>query len=265
MLIGVTSFFRDPEAFEILEGQVNALLKIRSPDSTIRIWTVGCSTGEEAYSLAILFSEAMEKMKQRVIVQIFASDIDAEAVDRARSGIYPDSIAADVSQERLRRFFTKEESIYQVKKQVREMIVFAVQNIINDPPFSKIDMLSCRNLLIYLDGDLQKKVLPLTHYALNPQGILFLGPSESIGEFTDLFHPVDNKWKIFKRKEFFTEKALDYPGMPFYLGPRLDEVEAKGAPAKSDIHHVAERVILDQYAPPGVLVNAKYEIVHFHG
>ncbi|MCP4574998.1 MAG: PAS domain S-box protein, partial [Deltaproteobacteria bacterium] len=161
--------------------------------------------------------------------------------------------------------FVKEENTFQVKKQVREMIVFAVHNIAKDPPFSKIDLLSCRNLLIYMDGALQKRVLPLCHYALNPQGILFLGPSESIGEFTDLFQPVSSKWKTFKRKEFFTEKAPDYPGMPFYHGPRLEAFDEKKPPAELDLHQMAERVILDQFSPAGVLVNDKYEIIHFMG
>ncbi len=266
MLIGVTSFFRDPEAFQIIEEQIMpALLKSRSLDASIRIWTVGCSTGEEAYSLAILVSEAMEKMKHHLNIQIFASDIDPEAIDRARSGVYPDSIAADVSEERLRQYFVKEDNTFQVRKQVREMIVFAVHNIAKDPPFSKIDLLSCRNLLIYMDGVLQKKVLPLCHYALNPQGVIFLGPSESIGEFTDLFQPVDNKWKVFKRKEFSLEKALDYPGMPFYHGPRLEAVEEKRQSAELDLHQMAERVILDHFSPAGVLVNDKYEIINFMG
>ncbi|MCP4576816.1 MAG: hypothetical protein GY846_11085, partial [Deltaproteobacteria bacterium] len=265
MLIGVTSFFRDPDAFQFLEEQVDLLLKSRPPEAAIRIWTVGCSTGEEAYSLAILLSEAMERSKSHLNVQIFASDIDPEAIDRARSGIYPDSIAADVSQERLRQYFIKEDNTFQVKKQVREMIVFAVHNIAKDPPFSKIDMLSCRNLLIYMDGALQKKVLPLCHYALNPQGILFLGPSESIGEFTNLFQSVSSKWKTFKRKEFFTEKAPDYPGMPFYHGPRLEAFDEKRPPTELDLHQTAERVILDHFSPAGVLVNDKYEIIHFMG
>lgn len=266
MLIGVTSFFRDPEAFQVLEDQIiPALLKNRPPDTTIRIWTVGCSTGEEAYSLAILLSETMERLKHHLNIQIFASDIDPEAIDRARSGVYPDSIAADVSEERLRQYFVKEENTFQVKKQVREMIVFAVHNIAKDPPFSKIDLLSCRNLLIYMDAELQKKVLPLCHYALNPQGDLFLGPSESIGEFTDLFQPVNGKWKVFKRREIFMEKAMDYPGMPFYHGPRLEAVDEKRPPVELDLHQVAERMILDHFSPAGVLVNDKYEIINFMG
>ena len=266
MLIGVTNFFRDPDAFSVLEDEVfPSILKAKEPDSSIRIWTVGCSTGEEAYSIAILLSEAMNTLRHHLNIQIFASDIDAQAIDHARSGIYPDSIAADVSQERLRKFFIKEDNTYTVKKQLREMIIFATQNVIKDPPFSKIDLVSCRNLLIYMDSELQKKVLPLCHYTLNPEGILFLGPSESIGEFTDLFQPVDSKWKIFKRKDFFVEKAADYPTMLFYQGPKFNDAKEEKLPSEADIQNVAERVILDYYAPPGVLVNEKYEIVHFLG
>ena len=228
MLIGVTNFFRDPDAFEVLKKQVlPALIKTKQPDSLIRIWSVGCSTGEEAYSMAILFSEAMEMVKQHFNIQIFASDIDVQAIDYARLGVYPDSIAADVSQERLNQYFLKEDNSYTVRKQIRDMIVFAVQNVIKDPPFSKIDFVSCRNLLIYMDNVLQKKVLPLYHYTLNPDGILFLGTSETIGEFTNLFQPIDSKQKIFKRKEFFLERPVDYPGMPFYHGPKLDNSDAK--------------------------------------
>ncbi len=266
MLIGVTNFFRDPAAFDVLKKQVlPEMIKDKQPDSSIRIWSVGCSTGEEAYSMAILFAEAMEMVKQHFNIQIFASDIDAQAIDYARLGVYPDSIAADVSQERLKQYFLKEDNSYTLRKQIRDMIVFAVQNVIKDPPFSKIDLVSCRNLLIYMDNELQKKVLPLYHYTLNPNGFLFLGTSETIGEFTNLFHPVDSKQKIFKRKEFFVERPADYPGIPFYHGPKLDISDAKKSPVESDIQNVAEKVILENFALPGVLVNEKYEIIHFMG
>ena len=266
MLIGVTNFFRDSEAFEVLKHQVlPALLKAKQPDALIRIWTVGCSTGEEAYSIAILFAEAMDMVKQMFNVQVFGSDIDTNAIEHARAGVYTDSIAADVSPERLNQYFIKEGNSFKVKKQIRDMIVFAVQNVIKDPPFSKIDLVSCRNLLIYMNTTLQKKILPLYHYTLNPDGILFLGTSESIGEFTDLFHPVSSKWKIFKRQEVFNERAAYYPSMPFYQGPPLDDNGRKKVPVDMDIQSVAEKVILENFALPGVLVNAKYEIIHFMG
>ena len=266
MLIGVTNFFRDPEAFKILKEQVlPGLLKNKDPDSLIRIWCVGCSTGEEAYSLAILFSEALNMVKKHINIQIFASDIDVQAIDFARLGSYPDSIAADVSPERLKKYFIKEGNCYKVKKTIRDRVVFALQNVIKDPPFSKIDLVSCRNLLIYMDGELQKKVLPLFHYTLNRDGILFLGTSESIGEFTDLFHPIDRKWKIFQRKHAFVERAMDHPGLPFYHGHKLVDNDEKKVPVDMDIQHVAKKVILENFALPGVLINESYEIIHFMG
>ncbi len=266
MLIGVTNFFRDSEAFEILKHQVlPALLKAKQPDALIRIWSVGCSTGEEAYSITMLFLEAMDMVKQMFNVQVFASDIDTHAIEHARAGVYPDSIAADVSPERLNKYFIKEGNSFRVKKQLRDMIVFAAQNVIKDPPFSKIDLVSCRNLLIYMNTALQKKVLPLYYYTLNPDGILFLGTSESTGEFTDLFHPVSSKWKIFKRQEVFNGKDAYYPRMPFYQGPQLDDNGKKKVPVDMDIQSMAEKVILENFAPPGVLVNTKYEIIHFMG
>ena len=266
MLIGVTNFFRDPEAFKILKEQVlPGLLKNKDSDSLIRIWSVGCSTGEEAYSLAILFSEVLNMVKKHFNIQIFASDIDIQAIDYARLGSYPDSIAADVSQERLHQYFLKEGNCYKVKKKIRDRVVFALQNVIKDPPFSKIDLVSCRNLLIYMDSELQKKVLPLCHYTLNQDGILFLGTSESIGEFTDLFHPIDRKWKIFQRKHAFVERAMDHPGLHFYRGPKLDDNIEQKVPVDIDIQHVAKKVILENFALPGVLVNEKYEIIHFMG
>jgi two-component system CheB/CheR fusion protein len=266
MLIGVTNFFRDPDAFKVLKEQsLPAMLGAKQAGSPIRIWIVGCSTGEEAYSMAILLSEEMDMLRQPLNIQIFASDIDAQAIEHARAGIYPDSIAADVSQERLNQFFVKEDNTYKVKKHIREMVVFAVQDVIKDPPFSRIDLLSCRNLLIYMDTQLQQKVLSLCHYTLNQGGILFLGPSESIGGFTDLFWPVDREWKIFKRKDVIVGRSADYPAVPFYHRPRLDEGEEEKVSTGADIHDVAERVILEHYAPPGVLVNEEYEIVHFMG
>jgi two-component system, chemotaxis family, CheB/CheR fusion protein len=265
MLIGVTNFFRDPEAFKVLKEQVLPdLLKKRDPDTLIRIWIVGCSTGEEAYSLAISLLEVMDKIKQHHNIQIFASDIDADAIEHARLGVYPDSIAADVSLERLKKHFVKEDNTYRIKKQIREMIVFAVQNVIKDPPFSKIDLVSCRNLLIYMDTPLQKKVMPLFHYTLRSHGVLFLGTSESIGEFTDFFKPLNNKWKIFKKLEGYVERPMDYPTMPFY-NPQIGNLANENANIDIDIQSVAERVILADYSPSGVLVNEQYEIIHFLG
>jgi two-component system CheB/CheR fusion protein len=171
LVIGVTSFFRDPKAYEVIETQALAkLIEAKHPEDTLRCWVVGCSTGEEAYSFAILISEAMEKLKKHINVQIFATDIDEAAIEDARKGIYPASIAGDLSEQRLRQFFIKEEGLFKIKKQVRDMVVFSLQSVIKDPPFSKLDLVSCRNLMIYLDATLQKKMIPLFHYTLNPGG-----------------------------------------------------------------------------------------------
>jgi two-component system CheB/CheR fusion protein len=194
LLIRVTNFFRDREAFEIIKEKALPLLfKDLHPGQPVRIWVPACSTGEEAYSVAMIVQEHIGTLKQKYNVQIFATDIDREAIDMARTGLYPDSITADVSPERLNRFFIKKASAYKVKEEIRQMIVFAVQNFIKDPPFTKLQMISCRNVLIYFDADLQKKVLPIFHYSLKPGGILHLGSSETIGDHLDMFSVVDRK------------------------------------------------------------------------
>ena len=267
LLIGVTSFFRDAEAFEVLKGKVlPELIKNKRPEIPLRIWVAGCATGEEAYSIAILFAEVMDKLKKQFDIQIFAGDIDNEALDFARMAVYPDSIAADVSAGRLDRFFIKEDNSYRVKKLIREMVVFADQNLIKDPPFSRLDLVSCRNLLIYMEPVLQKKILPLFHYTLIQQGILFLGSSESIGEFSHLFSAVSSKWKIFKQKEHVVDRMIDYPRTPFYdVLPTPQGLEEKRAPTIVDVHNLAERIVLENYAPPCVLINEQNEILHFIG
>jgi two-component system CheB/CheR fusion protein len=267
LLIGVTSFFRDAEAFGVLKAKaISELIKNKNPKIPLRIWVAGCATGEEAYSIAILCAEVMDKLKKQVNIQIFASDIDNEALDFARMAIYPDSIAADVSSERLDRFFIKEDNTYRIKKQIRDMIVFSDQNVIKDPPFSRLDLVSCRNLLIYMETVLQKKILPLFHYTLTHQGILFLGTSESIGEFSHLFSPISSKWKIFKYKEYVADRIIDCPRTPLYdVPPTPQGFEDKRVPTVADIHHLAERIILENYAPPCVLINEQYEILHFIG
>jgi two-component system CheB/CheR fusion protein len=204
LLIGVTNFFRDPDAFAVLESQVIPKLFAGKPaGSTVRVWSAGCSTGEEAYSLAILLVERIEALKQSFTVQVFATDIDSRAIATARQGIFPLSIATDISPERLARFFTLETGghAYRIHKSIRDLLVFSEQDLIKDPPFSNLDLISCRNLMIYLDADLQKKLIPLFHYALKPTGRLFLGSSEGVGEFDRLFAVVDRKAKLYQRKE----------------------------------------------------------------
>ncbi len=267
LVIGVTSFFRDPEAYKILEQEVLPnLLKKKGPDATIRIWVTACSTGEEAYSLAIILSELKDKAKNYFNVQIFATDIDSDAIAFARQGIYPENIGVDIPSERLNQFFTKKPDGLHVKKQIREMIVFSIQNVIKDPPFSKLDMVSCRNLMIYMENVLQKKIIPLFHYTLNPGGILFLGTSESIGGHTDLFGPITSKWKIFLRKTSLSGREMDYFDK-IYDPARTNIITAEKEvlPGKIDIQAEIERTLLDAYVPAGVLINDKHEILHFVG
>lgn len=268
LLIGVSNFFRDKEAFDALKEKIiPALFKNRSMEP-VRVWVPGCATGEEAYSIAILLREQMELLNQEVKVQVFATDIDSTAIEVARSGVYPISIAADVSPERLRRFFTKTDGNYQVNKNLRDMLVFAEQSIIKDPPFSKLDLLSCRNLLIYIGSNLQKKLLPVFHYALNPSGYLFLGSSESIGEFTDLFCVIDRKWKLFQRKQeaSFQRTGFQLPNLFLPLTATDRGVggvaETRKAPS---FREVCERLLLKHYTPAAVLITNNGEILYVHG
>lgn len=265
LIIGVTNFFRDPEAFEILSRTVIPELLGRKESFTgIRVWVPGCATGEEAYSIAILIQEAVERLNKHLPVQIFATDIDPDAIDTARRGGYPASIAADVSPERLERFFVKVESGYMTKKGVRDMVVFAVQNLISDAPFSKLDLVSCRNLLIYMGPVLQKKVIPLFHYTLTEGGYLFLGSSETVGEFADLFAPVDTKWKIFQRKGLTPNRLIQHLPIPL-LSPELSRLPEKAMPGRVDIRGLAEQVMIEEYAPPSVFVDERCEALFFHG
>ncbi|MGE5293568.1 MAG: CheR family methyltransferase, partial [Solirubrobacterales bacterium] len=265
MLITVTNFFRDAEAFDALEEQViGPLVAQRSPDAPIRVWVPACATGEEAYSIAILILEAMDSLQRRYNVQIFATDLDDESIEIARRGQYPKSIAGDVSAARLKRYFTEENNHYKIKNQIREMLVFAKHNLIRDAPFSRLDLISCRNVLIYLDASLQKKLIPMFHYTLNRNGFLFLGESESIGTFADLFAPVDAKHKVFKRKPAETGYA---PEAEIAYRERPEETPAQGQRPKAahDLSKMAERVILRDYSLPCVLVNEAYEVVYFNG
>jgi two-component system CheB/CheR fusion protein len=269
LLIGVTNFFRDPQAFASLQEHVISRLDFAAgpPGRSVRIWVPGCSTGEEAYSLAILLREYMEETRRNFQVQIFATDIDAESIEKARAGIYPDSIAADVSPERLARFFIPDNNSFRISKSVRDLVVFAKQDVLKDPPFSRLDLISCRNLLIYLDGAAQKKVLPLFHYVLNQDGYLFLGNSETIGEFMDLFTVVDKKWKIYRRKGVVTPR--DFIG-PFATPLAAEAPAGHPAPAAELVRlgsarDLAERALLESYVPASVLINAELDVLYIHG
>ncbi len=269
LLIGVSNFFRDPEAFETLKERViPALFHDKPVDQPVRIWVPGCSTGEEAYSLAILLRETLEDLKQEYKLQVFATDIDSNAIEFARSGIYPEGISVDVSPERLRRFFIKQANGYQVTKTVRDTLVFAEQNVIKDPPFSRLDLVSCRNLLIYMEAELQKRLLPLFHYALRKGGYLFLGSSETIGEATDLFSVEDRKWKIFRRKGSVLPQGsgmeLTVAPFPLVVGEAGRTREAIPARAQN-AREITESMLLDDYAPACVLVSEKGEGLYFQG
>ena len=269
LLIGVTSFFRNPTAFEALQKKVIPnLFTGKHPDSAIRIWVPGCSTGEEAYSIGILLQEQMEMLKQIFKVQIFATDIDSRAIEEARSGVYPATISIDISPERLKRFFTQDSGgNYRIQKSIRDMIVFSEQDIIKDPPFSKLDLLSCRNVLIYMDRELQKKLIPLFHYALNPGGFLFLGPSETVGEFENLFDTLDRKSKLYRKKD--VSSGLLPIGT--FIPPRLESRETQRPSGKAPIEskpqlrELTEQTMLQYYAPVGVLVNQRGDILYLHG
>ncbi len=268
LLINVTSFFRDKEAFEALNNDALPRIFENKPENYIfRIWVPGCASGEEAYSLAILFREYMDSVKQDFKLQIYATDIDDDAIATARAGMYPANIAIDVSPERLRRYFTKEESGFRIKKEIREQVVFAIQNVIKDPPFTKMDMISCRNLLIYLEAELQNRVIPAFHYALRPDGVLFLSPSEGIGNFVDLFGSLDKKWKIYRIKPSLTSARTLVAQRFAWTGEQTekDAVEASIRKDKTNFTELTKRVLLQSFAPPSVITDDKGNIIYVHG
>lgn len=270
-LISVTSFFRNPKAFDtLLEEIIPKLFVGKHLNETIRIWVPGCSTGEEAYSIGILLQEHMETLRRTFKIQIFATDIDSRAIERARAGIYPASIAVDVSPERLERFFDLgPDGNYRIRKNIREMVIFSEHDLIKDPPFSKLDLLSCRNVLIYMDAELQKRLIPLFYYALNPGKFLFLGSSETINGFTNLFDTLDRKTKLYQsRQDVGVEQLHSIVG---YIPPRLEpkriqtkqrEIPVKGKPK---FRELTENILLQNYAPASVLVNEKGDVLYMHG
>ena len=264
-LIGVTSFFREPKEWEVLKDQViPALLAERSPTDTVRVWISGCSTGEEAYSLAIVFKEAMDKLKpiKDFSVQIFATDLDSEAIDKARDGVFSLNITKDMSTERLNKYFLKVDRGYMVGKDIRDMVIFAQQNMIKDPPFTKIDIMICRNLLIYLTPEIQKKLIPLFHYSLNSNGFLFLGSAESVGNFTDLFKPLDLKSRIYQRlRPLIQKEPIEFPNS---FAPYQSEVNQPSNEVKN-MQSQADKLILQNYSPAAVLVNGKGDILYITG
>jgi two-component system, chemotaxis family, CheB/CheR fusion protein len=268
LLIGVTNFFRDDVVWEKMkETIIPGLLSRLEPGSILRAWVPGCSTGEEAYSLAIVFKEALEKINPHggFSLQIFATDLDNDAIEIARKGIFPASIAADVSPERLERYFLTTDNGYFITTEIREKVVFAQHNIIMHPPFTKIDILSCRNLLIYMEPELQKKMIGLFYYSLNHEGIMLLGSSETLGTQSHLFSSIDSKSKIYKRAAtLMTPELFDFPST--FSRTKSTRIE-KEMPSGSahNIQTLADQLLLQHYSPAGVLVNEYGDIIYISG
>ena len=268
LLIGVTGFFRDPAVWEALKTlALPPLLESLPPRTSLRAWVPACSTGEEAYSLAIVLKEALDALQpeQPVSVQIYATDLDAEAIEAARRGIYAKKVAADVSTERLARFFIAEPRGYRVTQEIREQVIFAPQNLLSDPPFTKLDILLCRNLLIYFTSEVQKKLVPLFHYSLNPGGILLLGSAETIGGFSDLFAPIDGKARLFRRN-LATQRigAIEFPTTPMAT-PTAALPDLTPLAHTANLQTLADQVLLRRHAPPAVLTNQEGDILYING
>ena len=268
LLIGVTSFFRDPAAWAYLQEKVlPGMIRGKTHDSLLRAWVAGCSSGEEAYTLAMIFREATEHAKPacRIELQIFATDLDPDAIAKARQGIYPSSIAGDVSPERLARFFVEENGRFRICQEIRQMVVFAPHNVTMDPPFTRLDILTCRNVLIYLGADLQKRLMPLFHYSLKPGGTLFLGSAESIGNFTELFSPLEAKARIYRREEV-KQRAIDvdFPTRHVDESPNLIMMPSMTMqPANLQI--LADQLLLQKFSPAAVLTNADGDVLFING
>ncbi|MES2179960.1 MAG: chemotaxis protein CheB [Gemmatimonadota bacterium] len=266
LLIGVTRFFRDPETFDALARLgFPQLMRGRAPDAPIRVWVAGCSTGEEVYSLAIVLLEFLGELAAETEIQIFATDLSASAITHARAGLYPYSIAADVSAERLRRFFVSEDAGYRITRRVRDLCVFATHNLFRDPPFSQLDLITCRNVLIYFDATLQQAVMPVFHYALNPGGLLLIGPAESAS--SEHFTPFDKHHRIFRPKPNARRTSnleLSLRAEP-KAATRVVAARAPGQSPSSAVERDADRVVLNRIGPPGVVINDRLEILQFRG
>jgi two-component system CheB/CheR fusion protein len=267
LLIGVTNFFRDPPVWDILRDKgFPALFALYPHGQALRAWVPACSSGEEAYSLAMVFREALETCKPegRFTLQVYATDIDADAIDKARRGFFPGNIAVDVTPDRLARFFVSDEGGWRIGKDIRDMVVFAPQNIFTDPPFTKLDILSCRNLLIYFGQTLQKKLLPLFHYALNRDGLLILGNAETVGQYAENFESIDGKTRIFRRLDQASLQAqLEFPDRLISTGNVVAVAETTAA--RGNLEVLADHLIQQNFAPPAVLVNSEGDILYISG
>ncbi len=274
LLIGVTSFFRDPAFAMVEETVIPRLFASVQPEGAVRVWVCGCSTGEEAYTWGILLQEYLERAKQSgsqnpARVQIFATDIDRRATDQARSGVFHASMAADVSPERLERYFVRlADGSYRINKAIRDQIIFSEQDVLRDPPFSRLNVISCRNLLIYLNTQLQRRLIPLFHYALNPNGILFLGNSETIGDHANLFDTLDRKAKIYIRREEASgarRAYTDFISPGFVFKETVPVSKESDLVPRLDFRAISEQALLRHAKPAGVLVNSRGEILYFSG
>jgi two-component system CheB/CheR fusion protein len=266
LLIHVTRFFREPESFDALAREVfPSIVQGRGADQPIRAWVSGCATGEEAYSLAIAIVEFLQKSQLDIPVQIFATDVSETAVEQARTGVFPSSIEADVSSDRLRRFFTKHDGGYRVTKMVRDMCVFARQDLTKDPPFSRLDLILCRNVLIYMDTVLQKKLLSVFHYALNPNGFLMLGQAETVGAQVNLFALVDKKFRVHRKKATTATPAVSFPVDYSGAGVPTKKPHNETTGSERFLQTEVSRVLMDRFAPPGVVVDGEMQIVQFRG
>lgn len=268
LLINVTSFFRDPEAFNVLRSDILPQLLADKPDGYVfRVWVAGCASGEEAYSIAILLRELMDETSQQLNIQIYATDLDDDAIAKARTGSYPPNITQDVTPDRLRRYFVKDDAGYRVKKEIREMVVFAIQNIIKDPPFTRLDLLICRNLMIYLEPELQNRLIATFHYALKPDGVLLLSPSESIGNHTSLFAPLNRKWKLYRAiHSAVSPRVAPSAGLNWTagkVGKAPEEVVTKAK--ETCFAELAKHFLLQSYAPASVVTDLRGNILYVHG
>ena len=270
ILINVTNFFRNPDAFEALKSQIlTRLFKDRSRQDPVRVWALGCATGEECYSLAIVLTEYATEHRSNVPVMVYATDLNNACVEKARLGRYRHSIAQDVSAERLRRFFVEADGGYRVSKAIRDLCIFARHNALVDPPFSRMDLISCRNVMIYMEPAVQRKLMPALHYALKPTGFLFLGPSETIGANRELFEPADARHRIYSKKPIALRIDQSFPLVPHVSSARVRTPQAwrddSSDALLQDPQRDAERILLTRYVPAGVLVNSELEVLQFRG
>lgn len=264
LLINVTAFFRDPEAWETLREKVVVPLVATSAETqSVRVWVPACSTGEEAYTLAMMLQEEAERVEVQLDIKVFATDAAPVALARARAGVFAASIAEAIPISRLERFFDKEDDTYRAKKSLRESVIFAPQNVLADPPFSKLDLISCRNLLIYLEPPVQDKLIALFHFALRPDGYLFLGSAETIGKLADLFQPISKKWRVFRRIGRTRHDLIDFrlPGAEIHTAGALTGPHALPRPPADD----AREALLSTFAPPSALIDERNRILYFHG